>query len=564
MSTVTRRGLLSAAATGTLGLAACVTPTAKAGAATYAGDVEFLHGVASGDPLTDRVILWTRVTPKTGDGPIPVKYEVFGEGDALVTSGMLSADAAHDYCVKADATGLEPGSSYTYRFTALTEGGDVASPTGRTRTTAASGDAPVKLVVISCSNWQFGLFNAYRALSEEPGIDAIVHLGDYIYEYGIDGYGGEVAQQIGRLHDPVTECVSLTDYRLRHAQYKTDPDLQAAHAAAPWICTWDDHESANDSYRTGAQNHNPENNEGSWSDRKLASVRAYFEWLPIREPEPGKVTTAVWRSFDFGDVASVHAVETRLTGRSPSISWFDALTGETDEATIMERVSATMAEASDPSRTMMGFEQEAWLEGELGKSVEAGKAWQVLANQVVMGRMALPKLQETLTPEQIAAQDNPFVQRMIGFSALGLPANLDAWDGYPAARERLYASVAKTGARLVTLAGDSHTAWANTLHDKEGVRRGVEFGCTSITSPGTGSAVKDIPDLGEQIAAANEDVEWHDPFGHGYILVTLTPGEALAEYKKVSGILSPEWTLETKSSWKALAEDGGVSRLTQA
>ena len=564
MTSVTRRGLLGAAATGTLGLAACVTPTAKTGPAAYAGEVEFLHGVASGDPLTDRVILWTRVTPKSGTGPIPVKYEVFGEGDTVVASGMLSADASHDFCVKADATGLQPATRYTYRFTALAEGGDVVSPTGRTRTTAASGDAPVKLVVISCSNWQFGRFNAYRALSEEPDVDAIVHLGDYIYESGIDGYGGEVAKQIGRLHDPITECVTLSDYRLRHAQYKTDPDLQAAHAAAPWICTWDDHESANDSYRTGAENHNPENNEGSWSDRKLAAVQAYFEWIPVREPEPGKVTTAVWRSFDFGDVASIHATETRLTGRSPSISWFDALTGETDEATILQRVSATMAEASDPSRTMMGFEQEAWLEGELGKSVAAGKTWQVLANQVVMAKMVLPKLQETLTPEQIAAQDNPFVQRMIGFSALGLPANLDAWDGYPAARERLYASVAKTGARLVTLAGDSHTAWANTLHDKDGARRGVEFGCTSITSPGTGTVVKDVPDLGEQIAAANPDIEWHDPFGHGYILVTLTPDEALAEYKKVSDIISPEWTLETKSTWKALPEEGGISRLMPA
>lgn len=564
MTRVTRRGLLGAAATGTLGLAACVTPAVRTDPEPYAGEVEFQHGVASGDPLSDRVIVWTRVTPKSGSGAIPVKYEVISEGDVVVSSGMLSADAAHDYCIKADAAGLKPATAYTYRFTALTDRGNVTSPTGRTRTTAESGSAPVKLVVISCSNWQFGRFNAYRALSQEPDIDAIVHLGDYIYEYGIDGYGGDVAKAIGRLHDPLTECVTLSDYRRRHAQYKTDPDLQAAHAAAPWICTWDDHESANDSYRTGAENHNPENNEGEWSDRKLAAVRAYFEWQPVREPEPGQITTAVWRTFVFGNVASVHAIETRLTGRSPSISWFDVLAGAETPDETLERATVTMTEVNDPSRTMLGAEQEAWLERELGQSVTAGKTWQVLANQVVMARVRLPDMQQVLTPEQIAAQDNEFVRGMIGFSALGLPMNLDAWDGYPAARERLYTSVAKTNARLVTLAGDTHTAWANTLYDAAGARRGVEFGCTSITSPGSGTAVKDLPSLGEMFADANKEVEWHDPFGHGYILVTLTPDEARAEYKKVSDIIGPDWTLETKSVWKALPEDKGVSGLMPA
>ena len=564
MTRVTRRGLLSAAATGTLGLAACVTPVANAGPAPYAGEVDFLHGVASGDPLPDRVILWTRVTPKDGTGPIPVKYEVFGEGDTLITSGMLSADAAHDFCVKADATGLKPATRYTYRFTALTEGGDVASPTGRTRTTASSGDTPVKLIVISCSNWQFGRFNAYKSLAQEPDLDAIVHLGDYIYEYGIDGYGGDIAQKIGREHDPITECITLTDYRLRHAQYKTDPDLQAAHAAAPWICTWDDHESANNSYRTGAQNHNPENNEGEWSDRKMAAVQAYFEWLPVREPEPGKVTTAVWRSFTFGDVASIYALETRLTGRSPDIDWFSVLAGDPTPEETKQRIQARLAEVNDPARTMMGAEQEAWLYGELQKSVANGKTWQVLANQVVMARVTMPNMQESLTPEQIAAQDSPYVKGMVGFSTLGLPMNLDAWDGFPAARERLYSAVAKANARLLTLAGDTHTAWANTLYDAKGTRRGVEFGCTSITSPGSGSVIKDVPNLGQLFSDANKEVEWHDPFGHGYIVVTLTPEDALAEYKKVSDIIAADYALETKSSWKALAEENGVSRLMPA
>ena len=569
MSAVTRRGLLGAAATGALSLAACATPasnTLAPAAPAYDGAVEFGHGVASGDPLPTKVILWTRVTPTTGSGPIPVRYDVYGESDGAtpLLSGLVTADASHDYCVKVDVKGLSPATAYLYRFTALTSAGEVASPDGRTRTTAASGNAPVKLGVASCANWQFGQFNAYKALASEPDLDAIVFLGDYLYEYGIDGYGAETAQALGRLHDPITEIVTLGDYRMRHAQYKSDPDLQAAHAAAPWICTWDDHESANDSYRTGAQNHNPEEGEGDWSDRKQAALQAYFEWMPMREPESGDITSAVWRSFSFGDVATIYATETRLTGRSPTIGWADVLSATTDPDEIATQAMAHMAVMNDPARTMMGATQEAWLGETMAKSVQAGKTWQVLANQVVMARVAMPKLQETLTPEQISDLDHPFVRSMIGFSALGLPMNLDAWDGYPAARERLYDSVQAAGGRLVTLAGDTHTAWANTLYDSEGERVGVEFGCTSITSPGTGSYLPNVPDLGEQFADANTEVEWHDPFGHGYTIVTLTPERVSGEFVKVSTVLEPDYTAERVATFAAVAEDNGVSALSKA
>ena len=569
MSAVTRRGLLGAAATGALSLAACATPasnTLAPAAPAYDGTVEFGHGVASGDPLPTKVILWTRVTPTTGTGPIPVRYDVYGESDGAtpLLSGLVTADASHDYCVKVDVQGLAPATAYLYRFTALTSAGEVASPDGRTRTTAASGSAPVKLGVASCANWQFGQFNAYKALAAEPDLDAIVFLGDYLYEYGIDGYGAETAQALGRLHDPITEIVTLGDYRMRHAQYKSDPDLQAAHAAAPWICTWDDHESANDSYRTGAQNHNPEEGEGDWSDRKQAALQAYFEWMPMREPESGDITSAVWRSFSFGDVATIYATETRLTGRSPTIGWADVLSATTDPDDIATQAMAHMAVMKDPARTMMGAAQEAWLGEAMTTSVQAGKTWQVLANQVVMARVAMPKLQETLSPEQISDLDHPFVQAMIGFSALGLPMNLDAWDGYPAARERLYDSVQAAGGRLVTLAGDTHTAWANTLHDSEGARVGVEFGCTSITSPGTGAYLPNVPDLGEQFADANTEVEWHDPFGHGYTVVTLTPDRVSGAFVKVSTVLEPDYTAERVATFTAVPDGNGVSGLSKA
>ena len=565
MTKITRRGLLGAAATGTLSVAACATPATKVApkAAAYAGEVEFLHGVASGDPLSDRVIIWTRVTPKSGTGPIPVAYSVTDPDNPAATPiiGTTTASESRDYCVKVDVTGLKPGKSYLYTFTVSTEAGDVASPEGRLKTTANKGDTPLRMGVISCSNWQFGFFNAYEALSQEEDLDVILHLGDYLYEYGVDGYGSDVATKLGRVHDPITEMVTLTDYRMRHAQYKTDPALQAAHALAPWICTWDDHESANNSYRTGAQNHNPEDGEGDWSDRKQAAIQAYFEWLPLREPAAGDITSAVWRSFTFGDVATVHALESRLTGRSPDVSWFDALAGVTDQDVMMQRVTETLQTVNDPARTMLGSEQEAWLATELKASTEAGKSWQVLANQVVMAKTKLPNFQETLTPEQLAEQDNGFVQTMVGFSALGLPFNLDAWDGFPAARERLYSGAAAANAKLVTLAGDTHTAWANTLYDAQGGKRGVEFGCTSITSPGTGAYIKGIPDLGEQFAEANTEVHWHDPFNRGYTIVTLTKDTARAEYRTVSNILTRDYTVETVVVCETRQEAGELTDL---
>ena len=564
MTKITRRGLLGAAATGTLSVAACATPAPAAPkTAPYAGEVEFLHGVASGDPLPDRVILWTRVTPKSGTGPIPVTYEVMDPADpaAPILTGTATASESRDFCVKVDVTGLKPGTAYLYKFKVATEAGEIVSREGRTKTTSATGSAPVRMGVVSCSNWQFGFFNAYEALSREEDLDVIIHLGDYFYEYGVDGYGGDVATSIGREHDPVTEVVTLADYRMRHAQYKTDPNLQAAHAKAPWICTWDDHESTNNSYRTGAQNHNPEDGEGDWTDRKQAAIQAYFEWQPLREPAAGNITSAVWRSFTFGDVATIHALESRLTGRSPDVSWFDALAGVTDQEVMQQRVAETLRTIRDPSRTMLGAEQEAWLAGELKSSVEKGKSWQVLANQVVMASTTLPNFQKTLTPEQLAAQDNGFVKTLLGFSTLGLPFNLDAWDGFPAARERLYAGAAAANAKLVTLAGDTHTAWVNTLQDANGEQRGVEFGCTSITSPGSGAYIKDIPDLGEQVMAANEDVVWHDPFSRGYTIVTLTPEAARAEYRTVSNILSHDYSVETVAVYETRQQDGKLTDL---
>lgn len=575
MSKITRRNLLGAG-TGLIGLAACsddvlAKPESRVVVSAddrpgYPGTVSFEHGVASGDPLPDRVILWTRVTPDPAleEAPIPVSYGIFSD-EAMTDPVAYSQGYAlpsRDYTVKVDVGGLEPGTTYYYRFVAKTTAREVGSPLGRTKTTEARGDTPLRFAVISCSNYPFGRFHVYRDIANTPDLDAVIHLGDYIYEYGIDGYGGETGAALGRNHSPPLELITLGDYRMRHAQYKTDLDLQAAHAAAPWLCTWDDHESANDAYRTGAQNHNPEENEGNWSDRKQAAVQAYLEWMPIRDPVAGMARENIYRRFDFGDVASILCLDTRLTGRSEEISWFTEIVG-LDPAAVPAAAQATMERIGNPSRTMLGAVQEDWLETQMQASTEAGKRWQVLANQVVMARVRAPNFTETLSPEQIAAQTADFAGILINFSTLGLPMNPDAWDGFPAARERLYDSAKRAGARLVTLTGDTHTAWANTLLDGNGEQRGVEFACTSVTSPGMGSYMVDIDDLGQQFADTNAEVEWHDPNGHGWTLLTLTADSASGDYRKVSDITQEGFTSESVAMFATEATETLMTPLTR-
>lgn len=572
MSELTRRSLLGAGG-GLLGLAACDTdimPDSEARVVIssdirpgYPGTVSFEHGVASGDPTSSSVIIWTRVTPD-GAYPgqaIPVSYGVFKD-EAMTEPVAYSEGFAapiRDYTVKVDVGRLEPDTVYYYRFIAKTTAGEVISPTGRAKTTAANGDNPVKIAIVSCSNYPFGRFNAYRAIAEGEPLDAVVHLGDYIYEYGLDGYGASTGKEIGRNHEPPLEIVTLDDYRTRHAQYKADADLQAAHAVAPWICTWDDHESTNNAYRSGAENHNPEAGEGNWTDRKQAAVQAYLEWMPVRDPVVGQPREALYRRFDFGNVASIICLETRLTGRSDEISWFTEIGGLEAEKVPMAAIQ-TMTRVEDASRTMLGASQEEWLARQLTDSAKT-KSWQVLANQTIMAKVRPPNFTVTLTQAQKDAQKIGYIQQLIPFSQLGMPWNLDAWDGFPAARDRLYADAKKANARLVTLTGDTHTAWANTLHDADSNQRGVEFGCTSITSPGLGKYFTDVPELGQQFADANDDVNWYDPDGNGWTYVTFTKDEVRADYQKISSIMDAEYAVETVASFTSARTADGQTPL---
>lgn len=531
--TIDRRSLL-----GMIGAGAALP--VDAAVAQPVGALAFLHGVASGDPTPKGAVLWTRITPAdTAVASIPVTWQV-AEGDRVVARGRAQARASRDWTVKVEPKSLKPGREYRYTF----EAGGRRSPEGRFRTLPVGTTPDVVFAVASCALYPGGFFNAYRAIATLPRVDAVIHLGDYIYEYGRDGYGGAIGKKLGRQVDPPHEIVTLADYRRRHAQYKADPDLQACHARAAMIAVWDDHETTNDAWTDGAENHQPAT-EGDWRARKAAAMQAYFEWMPIRDPAPGRPWDAINRAFRFGDLATLAMVETRLLARAQQAS----LGGQADPTTI----AAAVARRNDPGRELLGDGQRRWLEGELARSVRAGEPWQVLGNQVVMARVEgaavdLAKVGESYRSRAAAAQ--------AGYAA-GLPMNLDSWDGYPAARERLYATFRRAGARPVVLAGDSHAFWANRLADAAGAPVAAEFGATAVTSPSIGEVMPDVP-VGDLLAERNPEVQFCDQRSKGYVLLTLTRGTARAEFRAVSTVMGRDFAERTVAAFEVKAGDPSV------
>lgn len=615
MDRITRRQALTGLSVATgLGLAGCAeTGLAK----TETQSVSFDHGVASGDPRADAIIIWTRATV-ADPVSVPLRWQLAEDAafSKIVAEGTAEATPARDHTAKVDVTGLAPGRSYFYRFAA----GKVTSPIGRTRTLPTKGIDKARFAVVSCSHYAFGYYHVYREIAATDGIDAVVHLGDYIYEYGREGYGGEVGKALGREHLPPHEIVTLADYRARFAQYRTDPDLQAAHASAPFITVWDDHETANDSWVGGAENHDPRT-EGKWETRRDAAIRAYFEWMPMRDPAPGEAFYTLNRSYDYGDIASLHVVETRLTGRMHQLKYArDMLYVETAfdvsnparpvAVTDKARLAALSQEAvirlktpfdvhgrpirdyakvkawneaglptgytwkpdtkrfraeilNDERRTLMGTKQEAWLAGELKASTADGIKWQVLANQIVMAKMDAPDFSKAFPADIVAAASakNPQAKRWIEQTKLGLPLNTDAWDGYPAARERLYGSARDAEANLLVLAGDSHILWANELHDDGGALRGVEFATSGVTSPSPYGYFGD--DARVPVAARTAltthcpEVKYVDVVHNGFILLTLTRDKAEADYIGVSTVRAKDYAVLPLARFEVTAEKPG-------
>ncbi|HEY9234251.1 MAG TPA: alkaline phosphatase D family protein [Phenylobacterium sp.] len=544
-----------------LGMGAA-TPAVAQAPARYSSAVRFDHGVASGDPLADRVILWTRITPadpKAGEIAYSWRLNPVDRRAGGARSGQGVTGPGRDWTAKVDVAGLEPGRAYTFEFQA----NGVTSPTGRTATLPKGPTKDAVLAVASCSLYPNGYFNAYGAIAKLPRVDAVLHLGDYIYEYGGPGTYGMNSPVAGeRPHDPPHEIVSLADYRRRHAQYKSDPQLQAAHARAPWIVVWDDHETANDAYALGAENHQPQA-EGDWNARKARAIKAYYEWMPIREPVDGG--PAINRAFQFGDLLSLFMVETRLTARDQQLNYKRDLPDMTDQA----KVAAFRAKLADPSRKMMGAAQEAWLAKGLADSVKSGVTWQVLGNEVVMGSTGAASVAKVYGEDrvkEILAVDpdvEPRMAQMDALAELELPYSLDMWDGYPADRERVYQAIKAAGAHAIVLAGDSHAFWANELHDAGGQRVAVEFGTTGVTSPGAGDAIKSFS-IGDLYARSSRDVVFSDHDAKGFLLLTLTSDEAKAELMAVSTIHRQDYETNAKKTFRLKPESTGVSALTEA
>lgn len=516
----TRRSVLRAGA----GLGALGTGLVLAG--TGAGRVTaapirrprtgFLHGVASGDPMADRVVLWSRITPTPastpGSGvgnPIAVRWEISTDPrhDSVVASGEVVTGPDSDFTIKVDPTGLSPDTRYHYRFGATLPSGEIVhSPSGTTRTAPAAG-ADVRRLrfgVVSCSNWEAGYFAAYRHLRAQRDLTAVIHLGDYIYEYGAGEYTGKGPAV--RTTEPRHEIISLRDYRIRHGQYKTDPDLAALHQDLPWICTWDDHESANNAWARGAENHDA--SEGSWATRKAAAERAYFEWMPVR-PEADAAGTHLYRRLRFGDLLELSMLDLR-TYRDQEVSPLSRDVDRTD-------------------RTITGATQMRWLTDGL---VSSDTRWRIIGNSVMITPILIPPLDRRNTEA---------LTELLGVPADGLTYNADQWDGYRADRQRLLTTIADEGVdNVVFITGDIHSAWACDVPLDPADYPGrapvaTELVVTSVTS----SNIDDILNVPEHtvgnavplaMTAVNRHVRWNDFDAHGYSVLTVTPAAAQMDW----------------------------------
>lgn len=516
-----RRSLLRGGALGA-GLVVAASPLGA-----QAAERGFTSGVASGEPGADRVLLWTRYV---AGADTPLRWEVAEAADfaRVVAGGTASAAPDRDFCCKVVATGLAPGRWYYYRFLAPD---GTASDIGRTRTLPQGRADRFRLAVFSCSNIGFGWFNAYAHAAAADEFDCVLHLGDYLYEFAPGIYPSRAATLEGREVDPLHELVALADYRARYAQYRRDPDLRRLHQLYPMISGWDDHETANDSWKDGAENHQPGRRaEGDWSARKLAATRAYREWMPVSDED--------WAAYQIGDLATLFRLETRLSARDEPFSLAAVLAGKAaPDAAMAALDSFRDGRFRDPAREVLGAEQQGWLAAGLAASRKGGTVWQVLVQQVLMGALRSPT-----GFAEMAGSDTPdYLRRRLASGAAasraGLPLNMDAWDGYPAARSRLLRAAQEADANLISLAGDTHNGWAFDL--SEGGRpAGVEFGGQSVTSPGLENFLPSAaPDrMAALLREANPGLRFVDTARRGYMALDLTRKAARCEYRFVTNV----------------------------
>jgi len=494
---LTRRDFLAATATVALGRGT--------GQAQAPPGRTFRHGVASGDPRRDRVVLWTRVTPPGPDaGPVRVRWELATTDDPwqVVRAGTITTTPARDYTVKLDVAGLAPGRPYRYRFSALGE----TSPVGHT-TIPPLDPARLRIAVVSCSNYPAGYFNAYAAIADRDDVDLVLHLGDYIYEFA-DGVFGSGAL-IGRVPDPVHEAVTLDDYRHRYATYRADPDLQRLHERLPFITVWDDHELADNAWFGGGD---------GWPSRRAAAIRAYLEWMPVRE-ERDIAAEGLYRAFEFGSLATLSVLDAR--------SLRDGQVFGSDQQAL-----------GDIRRRVLGARQERWLAGTLTGRRQRDAAWSLVGQQVMFSPFTPPG-QNVRNP--------------------------DSWDGYQAERARLRELFATTG-NTVVLTGDVHSSWAfdMPLDPWSGYRpdtgegsRAVELITPAVSSPPYFSG-DDERTLGTTIRRTLPHLRYLDGEQRGWLLVDVTRPRVAATW-----LLTPDVTRRSPEvrTGAAMVVEAGSNRL---
>jgi alkaline phosphatase D len=502
---------------GLLGLAGIGAP------ALAQGGKGFTHCVASGEPGQTQVLLWTRYASAD---ETKLQWELAEDADfaRTVVQGEAIASPVNDSCARVWAKGLKPGKWYFYRFVA--PDGE-KSPVGRTKTLPVGKVDKFRIAVFSCSNYGFGWFNAYGHAAEAGDFDLVLHLGDYFYEYERGNYPSAKQGLAERLL-PLDEAVTLAGYRERFATYRSDPDLQRLHQLYPVITMWDDHEVANDAWKDGAENHQPDK-EGPYAAREAAAEQVYREWLPVSD--------AYWAQYEIGKLATLFRLETRHLARDKPFDLGDLMKGKRGPELEAALVAFRDGAWRDPARTLLGAEQEVWLAGALKDSRRGGKPWQLLAQQIIMGEFGFAKgVASSMTP----AVDKGLRQRILAAERVqqsGIPYAMDMWSGYPAARERLYRAALEADANLLVLAGDSHNAWAFD-HAHAGERVGVEMAGQSVTSPGFEYYLGWVRpgDLARDVMATSPALKWCDTSQRGYLAVELTPKAATGEWRFLSTV----------------------------
>ena len=522
----------------------------------------FDFGVASFDPSATSVIIWTRYNVEGKN----ISWEIAKDKDfkEVLRQGVVLPSAVNDNTIAIEIEDLPSYTKLYYRFFNVEDNSH--SVVGETLTLPAKSDAiaEVKMAVASCSNFPAGLFHVYKEIAESD-VDVVLHLGDYIYEYEVGGYGTNASTAVlGRAHQPSHEILTLEDYRTRYKQYRGDKNLQLAHQLKPFICVWDDHEIANDVYRDGAENHD-EAKEGSFEMRKKFALQAYSEYIPLKT---GK-DTRIYRSFDFGNILSLHMLDTRVIARDKQLDYVNYYTASGFDQ------QRFINDFTDPSRKLLGDEQLSWLGGQLNSS---SATWQVLGQQVLMGKMQIPSeflgfvqavMKEVTTTGAVSQATMGEITKLVfefvmlketykqAPSALTpeqikritevLPYNLDAWDGYPVEREKLFALF--QGKKVINLAGDTHNAWFNEMKNAKGEDVGYELATSSVSSPGMehylglggGNMARTLEDV---LKILVDELTYVDLSRRGYLHLNFDSSNVKAEWRFVSSVHQASYDVE--------------------